>query len=139
MKQCNDTITLFNSHWDESLGDDAWYPTVIHGVHWWLTDASAVDTARGGLVAANKCTVRIPMDADSGESAYADPIAYTAAEDVTGLWTLAAGSVIVKAEVPAGDWTPARLKIAYADCMTVLNVTDNRQAPRAPHFKVVGS
>ena len=64
-----------------------------------------------------------------------------------------AGDVIVKGSVPttetvtvngvsrtvAINWTPAKLKKAYADCVTVLGVTDNRRAPNAPHWKVTAT
>ena len=72
---------------------------------------------------------------------------------MSGLWTLQAGDIIVKASVPttrttttngvattaAIAWTPATLKKAYSDCVTVLGVTDNRRAPNAPHWKVTAT
>ena len=163
MKLCNDTITVFNARVDPEAGGNVWKPTVITGASWFLTDASTVDTAKGGLVAANKATIRIPEGADAGGKTYADPKAYANAESVAGLWTLQAGDVIVKGSVPTqgnreqgtgnrGDgetpapadpvpinWTPAKLKKAYADCVTVLGVTDNRRAPNAKHWRVTGT
>lgn len=181
---CNDTITVFNAHVDAASGGNVYTPTVIHGVSWYATDAVSIDTSKGGLIAANKVTVRIPADADTNGKAYADPLTYANADDVTALWTLAEGDIIVKAAVeipdpaptedeptdgddseqeePNGDdseqgdeptpeptpeptseptptWTPAALKAAYADCMTVLAVTDNRRAPNAPHWRVTGA
>ena len=168
MKLCNDTINVFNARVDPESGGNVWLPTQITGASWFLTDASAVDTAKGGLVAANRATIRIPEGADAGGKVYADPKTYASAEDVSGLWTLQAGDVIVKGSVPtqgnreqgtgnrgdgettepdepgtsetlAGTWTPAKLKKAYGDCVSVLGVTDNRRAPRAKHFRVVGT
>ena len=139
MKLCNDTITVFNARVDPEQGGNVWEPTVITGASWYLTDASTVDASKGGLVAANKATVRIPESADAGGKVYADPITYANAEDVSGLWTLQAGDMIVKGEVTGASWTPARLKAAYADCVTVLGVTDNRRAPNAPHWKVTAT
>jgi hypothetical protein len=130
---------VFNARVDPEQGGNVWEPTVINGASWYLTDASTVDASKGGLVAANKATVRIPEGADAGGKAYADPITYANAEDVSGLWTLQAGDVIVKGEVTGASWTPARLKAAYADCVTVLGVTDNRRAPKAPHWKVTAT
>ncbi len=156
MKLCNDTITVFNARVDPDVGGNVWVPTVITGVSWYETDASTVDATKGGLVAANKATIRIPEGADAGGKVYADPVSYANAEDVSGLWTLQSGDVIVKAAVEGGTtssvsagalppspegegWTPAKLKKAYVDCVTVLGVTDNRRAPRAGHWKVTGT
>ena len=140
MKLCNDTITVFNARVDPDVGGNVWKPTVITGASWYLTDASTVDASKGGLVAANKATVRIPEGADAGGKAYADPITYANAEDVSGLWTVQAGDVIVKGDASATvNPTPAKLKAAYADCVTVLGVTDNRRAPNAPHWRVTGT
>ena len=139
MKLCNDTITVFNARVDPDVGGNVWIPTVIVGAGWYLTDASTVDASKGGLVAANKATIRIPVDADTGGKAYADPVSYASAEDVSRLWTLKGGDIVVKATVEGGNWTPARLKAAYAECVTVLAVTDNRRAPRAPHWRVTAT
>lgn len=123
MKLCNDVITVFNARVDPDLGGDVYSPTKISGCSWYATDASTVDASKGGLVAANKVTVRIP------------------AEVAPAGFCLKNGDIIVKGDASAmGDPTPAKLKQAYgADCMTVLAVTDNRRAPNAPHFKVVGT
>jgi hypothetical protein len=140
VKLCNDTVTVFNARVDPDAGGNVWTPTVIAGASWYLTDASTVDASKGGLVAANKATIRITEGADTGGKAYADPIAYRDAEDVSGLWTLQDGDIIVKGDASATtDPTPAKLKKAYADCGTVLGVTDNRRAPNAPHWKVTAT
>ena len=139
MKLCNDTITVFNARVDPDVGGNVWIPTVITGAGWYLTDASTVDASKGGLVAANKATIRIPVDADTGGKAYADPVSYASAEDVSGLWTLKGGDIVVKAAVTGDDWTPARLKAAYAECVTVLSVTDNRRAPNGKHWRITAT
>jgi hypothetical protein len=139
MKLCNDTITVFNARVDPDVGGNVWIPTVIAGAGWYLTDAATVDASKGGLVAANKATIRIPVEADTGGKAYADPVSYASAEDVSGLWTLKGGDIVVKGEVTGGDWTPAKLKAAYAECVTVLAVTDNRRAPNAKHWRVTAT
>ena len=153
MKLCNDTITVFNARVDPDAGGNVWMPTVIAGASWYLTDASTVDASKGGLVAANKATIRIPEDAGTGGKTWTDPVTYRNAQSVSGLWTLQAGDIIVKASVPttrttttngvtttaAIAWTPATLKKAYSDCVTVLGVTDNRRAPNAPHWKVTAT
>ena len=139
MKLCNDTITVFNARVDPEVGGNAWIPTVIAGASWYLTDAATVDASKGGLVAANKATIRIPVDADTGGKAYADPVSYAKAEDVSGLWTLKGGDIIVRAALEGTDWTPAELKATYSECVTVLAVTDNRRAPNAKHWRVTGT
>jgi hypothetical protein len=139
VKLCNDTITVFNARVDPDVGGNVWIPTVITGASWYLTDASTVDTSKGGLIAANKATIRIPENADTGGKAYADPVSYASAEDVSGLWTLKGGDIVVKAAVEGDDWTPARLKAAYADCVTVLGVTDNRRAPNGKHWRITAT
>ena len=140
MKLCNDVITVFNARIDPSTGGNVWTPTVITGVSWYMTDASTVDASKGGLVAANKATIRIPTDANAAGKTWTDPVSYKAAESVTGLWTLQQGDVIVKGDASAEqNPTPAKLKKAYADCVTVLGVTDNRRAPNAPHWKVTAT
>ena len=139
MKLCNDTITVFNARVDPDVGGNVWTPTVITGASWYATDASTVDASKGGLVAANKATIRIPVDVDTGGKQYTDPVSYANAEDVSGLWTLKGGDIVVKAAVEGEDWTPAKLKKAYADCVVILGVTDNRRAPRAKHWRITGT
>lgn len=139
MKLCNDTITVFNARVDPEEGGNVWAPTVITGASWYATDASTVDASKGGLVAANKATIRIPVEANASGKQYADPVSYASAEDVSEMWTLKGGDIVVKGEVEGDDWTPARLKAAYADCVVILGVTDNRRAPRAPHWRITGT
>ena len=169
MKLCNDVITVFNARVDPEEGGNVWMPTVITGVSWWATDASTVDASKGGLVAANRVTVRIPADAIAEGKAYADPISYRNADSVADLWTLQNGDIIVRGDVSdtqtssgsAGDaailhggegWTPAKLRKAFAHCATIVGVTDNRRmaaaplrlraglyASNAPHWKVTAT
>ncbi|MBQ3304799.1 MAG: hypothetical protein IJH03_09710, partial [Clostridia bacterium] len=105
MKLCNDAITVFNARVDPEVGGNVGVPTVITGVSWYATDASTVDASKGGLVAANKATIRIPVDADTGGKQYTDPVSYANAEDVSRLWTLKGGDIVVKAAMEGEDWT----------------------------------
>lgn len=136
MKLCNDTITVFNKRWDAENGWEVYCPTVIQGVSWYST--IAVNVADSELVAANQIIVRIPVDANFGGSTYVDPVAYRNAESPDGLFTLANGDIIVKASVAVAPLTPAQLKESFTEYCTILGVTDDRRAPNAPHFKVVG-
>ena len=150
MKLANEVITIFNARWDSETGDDVYYPTNITGASWFETQAENVDS-KGGLIMANKVIVRIPKDATATQSetknnvttikaaTYVDPISYKSATSVSGKWTLCGGTVIIKGTATGTSWTPATLKASFAGCMTVVGVTDNRRAPNAPHFKVVGA
>ena len=139
MKLCNDTITVFNARVDPDVGGNVWVPTVIAGVSWFATDASTVDASKGGLVAANKATIRIPVDAGTGGKQYTDPVSYASAEDVSGLWTLKGGDIVMKGKATGTDWTPAKLKKDYADCVVILGVTDNRRAPNGKHWRITAA
>ena len=136
MKLCNETVTIFNKRVDSTTGAYMYYPTVISGVSWFCEIASVVDGT--GIHAANRYTIRIPIDANFRNAKYVDAIAYREADDVDGLFTLAQGDVIVRAAVEL-NMSLAQLQSNYAECCTILGVTDNRRAPNAPHFKVVGS
>lgn len=136
MKLCNDTITIFNRRWDASAGYDTYIPTIIKGVSWYQKTADSVDST--GLHAADTCTLRIPEDADTSGREYLSPDEYAAATSVTGKFTIKNGDIIVKAAVESAPVTMASLRGAYGEITTVLGVTDNRRAPKAPHWKVMG-
>lgn len=121
MKMCDDVITVFTARVDPETGDAVWEPTVINGVSWFATDASTVDASRGGLVAANKCTVRIP------------------AEVLPDGLAIRGGDILVRGDASCMDPRPAAIRAEYPDAVTVLAVTDNRRAPRAPHIRVTGT
>lgn len=136
MKNCDEVITVFNQRANPDNRDLVWVPTVIKGVSWYDTQVETVSAA-GGLLTADKIVVRIPADADTQGKVYAPWLAYAAAEDVSGLFTLKK-AVIVRGEAQGDQWTPETLKAAFDDCMIVKTVADNRRAPNAPHFRVVG-
>lgn len=135
MKLCNETVTVFNKRIGDNGGYD-YVPTVISGVSWFCRIESTVND---GLKAANQFIIRIPLDADFGGKSYVDPVAYGEANDVSGVFTLAQGDIIVKASVAVAPMTPAELKERYSDYCTILGVTDDRRAPNAKHWRVVGS
>lgn len=123
VKLCDETITLFHACVDPETGGNAWTLTTVSGASWYMTDTSTVDTGKGGLVAANKVTVRIPAEAPPD-----------------GL-VLSNGDIVVKGDASGVENpTPAKLKKLYgADCATVLGITDNRRAPNAPHWRITGT
>jgi hypothetical protein len=123
VKLCNEIVTVFNARVDPDVGGNVWTPTVITGASWWATDASTVDTGKGGLVAVNKVISRIP------EASAPDGL------------TLKNGDILVKGDASeVENPTPAKLKALYgADCATILGITDNRRAPNAPHWRVTAT
>lgn len=150
---CNKTITVFNARLDAATGDETYDSAIISGVSWHATQAETIDP-KGGLIMANKVIVRIPLTATVADGRrYVDPVQYGKPLPIVdtfvcnalpvgfdfGVFTLTGGTVIVRGSVTGGGWTPSALRKAYADCFTVLGVTDNRRAPNAPHFKVVGA
>ena len=135
MKECNKTITVFNARMDAEDGYDVYYPTIIRGVSIYLQVASEVTLS--GLNAANKVTIRIPIDADFSGKQYVKPVEYATAEP-SAAFTLKQGDVIVEAE-ETERLDPVQLKNKYGEVITILGVTDNRTRPRAQHWKVVGT
>lgn len=135
MKLCDETITVFNSRLNTETDNDDYIGTVITGVSWFCEIVSTVDE---GLKAANKFTIRIPENADFGGKAYASPLDYARAEDVSGLFTLKNGDIIVRGAVTVTGLRPAALHKDY-EAFTVLGVTDDRRARHEPHWKVVGA
>ena len=137
MKNAGEVITLFNARRDEETGGHVYVPTVIAGCSWFGGLRSGLD-AKGGLAAADEYAVRIPVDADFGGKAYTDPVAWRR-EGGEGQFTIQGGDIAVKDAVEGDDWTPSALKAAYADCFTVMGVTDNRNAPHGAHWRIVGA
>lgn len=135
MKECNKTITVFNARMDAEDGYDVYYPTIIRNVSIYLQVASEVTLS--GLNAANRVTIRIPVDADFSGKTYVKPVEFANA-DVSTAFTLKQGDVIVEAE-ESERLDPVQLKAKYGDVITILGVTDNRSRPRAQHWKVVGT
>lgn len=134
MKLCNDVITILNSKLDPATGFDTFHATVITGVSWYGDTASTVDS--DGLKAADGVTIRIPADADFGDKSFVAPSDY-ATSDPAKTFTLKTGDVIARGSYTT-SLTPSELRAACGDVVTILGITDNRRAPRAPHWKVVG-
>lgn len=137
MKETNETITVFNQHYDRESGKDVWTPTVIQGVSWFEATRSAITQA--GLKSADTAIVRIPVDADTGGRSYLPPRAYKAAESTSGAFTLAPGDIIIRAAVTETGLNPARIQAQYDDFITIIGATDNTRRNHAPHWKVVGA
>lgn len=137
MKLCNETITLYNAWHDPDADKDYWFGTVIRGVSWY--DKYVVAMTGSGLRAAETYTIRIPLDADTEEKSYVDPMSYAEADNHGDTFTLRAGDIIVKGEAETEGMTPTLLNEQHFRCATILGVTDNRRAPNAPHFHIQGA
>ena len=138
MRLANDVLTLFNSRFDKEYDRTVYEKTIIRNISWYSTIKTAV--ADTGLKSANTFTIRIPIEADAGGKSYTDPVSYASADDVSGLFTLRQGDTIVKGAVPETIETPAQAHKAYPDtAFTIMGVTDNRRAPNAKHWRVVGA
>ncbi len=137
MKRCDETVTIFNKRLEKDTGFDVYVPTVIRGVSWFCEIASTVDDA--GLKAANRFTIRIPLNADFSGKRYVPVNEYLAGNDTQDLFTLANGDIIVKGAVTESGLKPADLQTRFGEIVTILGVTDNHGARNAPHWKVVGT
>ena len=128
MRRCNDVMTLFNARVDPASGETVYAATVIRGVGWHASRGMSGD-GRGGSAARRRAVVRVPVAADTGGKRYVPPEDYRQAEDVAGLYTLACGDRIAPGE--AGAPTGGA-------CLALNEITDNRRAPRAPHWRLIG-
>lgn len=138
MKLCNEVITIYNKHIDTLTKLPVYTPTVISGVSWHI--ATQVSVTSDGLIGANQCTIRIPVDANFNGKTYTTPKAYSVAQDIATLCTIAQGDIIVKGNaVETGDNAkPAKLQAKYNDVITIVGCTDDTTRPNAKHWKVVG-
>ena len=135
MRLCDETITVFNAQYNPTTDRDDYTGTVISGASWFSDIATSV--IESGLKTANKVTIRIPENASFSGKTYVDPSTYKTA-DTCKSFTLQSGDIIVKGAVSITGMTPSELQKAHTECVTVVGVTDNRRAPNAPHWRVVG-
>lgn len=133
MKMCDEVITVFNAGVDPQTRADVWTATVIRGVSWHGAREGAVESGRGGLAASGGCVIRIPEGADAGGREYAEPAAWDG-----GGWTLRIGDVVARGAFSGAGWSPAALRRARAQCVTIVGVTDNRRGARGRHWRVEG-
>lgn len=136
MRLCNETVTLFNVKTVEETGYDKYYSTIIAGISWYCEMASTVDGS--GLKAANKFTIRIPLNADFNGKSYLPPHEYALCQDPEKYFTLQEGSFLVRGAVADNIEKPAELYNNFDEVTTILSVTDNRRTRYARHWKVVG-
>lgn len=132
MKQCNETITIFNRRCDPETDFDVWVPTVVYGVSWHCSTETAVTDS--GLVSALKCVIRIPSDADFGGKTIVPSWEYAGC-DPGDAFTLTAGDIIAKG-AHTEPVSLSELRKSH-ETVTIIGSTDNTHRPRGGHYKVV--
>nr|DAP38688.1 MAG TPA: hypothetical protein [Caudoviricetes sp.] len=135
MEIFTDTITVYNH-----LPDDRYQRTVVKGV---MVTGKTVKTvtADGKVNLAATVNITIPESAVC-ERKYLPKHEFRKLSDAENYWTLDdAGNldVIVRGEVAVEITDEYRIKHLRADydCVTVAEVSDNRNKPRLKHIKVV--
>ena len=136
MHLCTETATVFNVRIDPATGYNAYTATVLTGISWFREVVSTVTD--NGLKGANRHRLRIPDDVQTSRDTYVDPAAYRNASDVSQMWTLQTGDIIVPGDASGETDAPGKL-LQKLDGCTILGVTDNRRAPRGKHWHVIGA
>lgn len=136
MNLCNETITVYNRYTDSATRYQVYLPTVISGIHWYGTNKT--NPGNDGLISAKEYVLRIPIEADFSDATFASPKEYERLASKEGYFTLAEGDIIVKGNHVVENAKPAILTQNFDNVITIVSVTDNRTAPNAPHWRVVG-
>ena len=137
MRLSDDVLTVINACPIPGQAMDQYVTTVIHGVSWYSTIKTAVDSS--GLKAASVYTIRIPIDADFSGKSFVEPKDWNADSAESG-FTLRPGDFLVKGDVSGMEnIRPSTIQKAKDKAVTILSVTDNRRAPNAKHWRVTGA
>ena len=122
----NSDITIFNKRYDKTERTERFYGTKIRGVS--LYSKKGTSSRDKQMSQDDDYTIRIPVDADTGEKQYIEQQAYASLkEEEFGLfWTLQPGAIIVAGLVDQETATETELKQNYPDAIVVTNFTDNR-------------
>lgn len=140
----NADITLFNKFYDKQERKDIFLPTIIKGVSLYMKSGSSGDNKYRESTATYK--IRIPMDADMGESTYVDLVSYREMElqEAKKHWTLQADSIVIPAVVEESDVPDGanltELTKKYGSFITVTDFSDNttRGIRRMAHWRIGG-
>ena len=136
MQLCRDTITLYNGRYEPRLDREVWRLTLIEGVSWYQTSGAAQRKTQ--LSPQDTLFLRIPIDARTKGKIYVDPLEYKRLADPTDTYTLNEGDIVVHGIADVDILSPAEAHRLYPGAVTILSVRDNRRAPNAPHFLVLG-
>lgn len=140
----NTDITILNKWYDGANRQDVFLPTVIRGVSFYMSSGSTGNTRYPVLTATYK--IRIPADADMGESSYVDALTYKGMtrEEAAEHWTLQPDAVIVPAIMDEADMTETinltELANKYGPLITVKDYSDNttRGIAGMKHWRIGG-
>lgn len=142
MNLFTDVMTVYNHFYDEAAETDLWQRAVIRGVQW--SHNKARTTISGGVMTEKRVeSITIDFQRNYGNAQYLDPIAFAAAENKTGFWTLNSQDgqdVLVLGEVDReidSGYRISSLKRDFQYCGTVAEVSDNRNRAFLKHIKVV--
>lgn len=135
----NGTITLYNYHKNADK-TETWRRTVIHGVNYSYSNTKTVDST-GKVVFTPTLTVIIPQNAP--QATYIDAKGYAKLSNTEGYFTLnSAGNkdLIVCGEVTqeiTSTYKVTNFLDDYQKAAKVASFSDNTDAPRLKHYKVV--
>ena len=140
----NADITILNKWYDSSERQEVFLPTIIHGVSFYMKSGSGGDNRYPTKTATYN--IRIPVDADMGESLYTDLVSYKqmAKEEAGKHWTLQPESVIVPGIMDEADIVNGidltELEKKYGFYITVKDFSDNttRGSERMKHWRIGG-
>ena len=134
----NADITVYNKKFDPEDRTDYFIPTVIKGISLFQRKSSSI--SKGVQSKGSTATLRIPIDAYQSGKEYVTPEAYKMYEDVSAVWTLQVGDVIVPSVVedprPRIDSELAR----DYEVIVIQEVTDNttRGSKSMRHWRIGG-
>lgn len=140
----NADITLFNKVFDKENRQDVFIPTVIKGVSLYMSKGSTGDSKYRESTASYK--IRIPIDADMGESSFVDLVEYRKMQkdEAKKHWTLQPDSVIIPEALDVtvlGDSISlTELTKEYGTFITVTDYSDNttRGIQSMKHWRIGG-
>lgn len=140
----NADITLFNKSYDRENRQDIFLPTVIKGVSLYMKQGSTGDNKFRESSATYK--IRIPVDADMGDSTYVDLVAYRKMDlqEASKHWTLQPDSVVIPLVVDESvveqRASLTELTKKYGTFITVTDFSDNttRGIRRMHHWRIGG-
>lgn len=129
----NQTITIYNKHYDPVTRETRWPKTVITGASW--AGGQRVTTGEG-LTSADGYSVRIPIHMFPDGFLKRDD--YTALPDPAGHWTAQNGDVVVLGEGPDVVSGITEITKQYTECFTVIAVHSDNMTRPLPHLRLEG-
>jgi hypothetical protein len=127
------TITIYNKHYDPASKATAWPKTLIAGVSW--SGRQRVTTGEG-LTSNDGYSVRVPTTAMPEGFLGRDD--YAALSDTTGHWTAQNGDVVVLGEGPDVVGGITEITKQFTDCFTVIAVHTANMNRLLPHLRLEG-